>query len=162
MIRFIFSLQDSHRDLICQIESPPFHRSRGCLNKNYEFYDLIVDWLEQSYLVSHVVGNKLQSFLVPNKKLNADKDTLTRCFWGLFRNYIHHRGKHLYSVVVTNIFAHWKYLNFNVQFVQVFVLSVAHYYLYILIAYIFVDASWEWLQWLHWKFHFTYPRPFSF
>lgn len=102
--------------------------------------------MEQSYLASHVAGNKFQSFLALAESLDADEDAPTRSFQGLFRKGIHQRGKHVYWVVVTHISAHKKDLTFRVKLVQVFLFSVAHYFLSILISCIFVDAGQERLR----------------
>lgn len=57
-------------------------------------------------------------------------------------------------VGVTDFFSHRKDLSI-VEILQGLVIFVAHYFIYVLISYIFVDVRWEQLQWLHLKFHYT-------
>jgi len=53
------SILDSHRDPLSQIRNPSSQRSRIFQNNHHEFYDPIIEWLEQSYLASHVASNKI-------------------------------------------------------------------------------------------------------
>lgn len=84
-----FPLQYSHRDPTSQIQNSSFQRSWGFQEGHHEFYDPIIEWLEQSYLASSVVVGKFQSFLALAENLGADEETLTRHLWGLLKNSIH-------------------------------------------------------------------------
>jgi len=53
------SISNAHNDPLSRIRNPSSQRSRIFQNNHHEFYDRIAEWLEQSYLASHFVGNKL-------------------------------------------------------------------------------------------------------
>lgn len=143
------SISYSHHDPLSQIKNPSSQRSLIFQNIHHEFYDPIVEWLEQSYLASHVAGNKIQSFLALHKKLGAEQHTLARGLQGLLKNGSHERGKHVCWVVVTHSSAHRRDLLSHVQVFQVFSFSIAHYFLYVLIIGIFVTVGRVHLWWLH-------------
>lgn len=67
-----FSLQYSHHDPASRIKNLTFQWSWGFHDIHHEFYDPIVEWLEQPYLESSVIGNKFQSILMLAKKLGED------------------------------------------------------------------------------------------
>lgn len=108
--------------------------------------------MEQYYLTRSVENNKFQSFLALSKGLGVDEDTSTRSFLGLLKNGIHLKAKHVNWVKVvgvTHLSSHRQGLPFLVQVFQVFISSIAHHLLSVLIVHIFVDAGREQLQWLH-------------
>jgi len=53
------SISDSQRDPLSRIRNPSSQRSWIFQNNHHEFYDPIIEQLEQSHLASHVAGNKL-------------------------------------------------------------------------------------------------------
>jgi len=64
----------------------------------------------------------------------------------LLKNGNHQKGKHvnwIRAVGVKHLSAHMQDLPFLVQVFQIFVYSVAHFFISILIVYIFVDAVQE-------------------
>lgn len=139
-------IPNSHHDPISWIRNPPSQRSRVFQNTHHEFYDPISKLLEQYYSASHVAGNKLYSFLALAKKNGAEDHKLIRGLWGLLKNGSHWRGKHVCWVVVTHISTHRQDLLSHVC--QVFVFSVALYFLSVLIACIFLVAGHIHLLWL--------------
>lgn len=80
------------------------------------------------------------------KEHDVDKDISTKILQGLLKNGIHKKGKHVDWIKlmgVTHLSVHRKELPFIVQVFQVFVFSLTHHFIFVLIVHIFVDASHE-------------------
>lgn len=136
------------------IENLYFQRFQGFREDYLEFYNPIIEWLEQSYLESFITNNKFWYFLTLAKEFGAYGDTFTGSFKGLLNDGSHKKGKNINQlevVAMAYISADKKDLQIFVQVIQVIIFSITHCFIFFLVDHTFVIIGWEQLRWLHWK-----------
>lgn len=94
-------------------------------------------------MASFVTNNKFRSFHELAKEFGVVEYIFERSFLGLLNYGFHKKGKNVNSleiVSITNLSANKQYLQIFVQDIQVLICSVAHFFISVLIFYIFVNA----------------------
>ena len=80
MIMYFFLSQYSHRISFPLNKKSSFQRFRGFQEDHYEFYDPIIEWLEQSHLESSLVNNKFRYYISLAKEFGVYGDISVRSF----------------------------------------------------------------------------------